>query len=459
MAIVWERTAGCLSRVVDQLPSDARIRGLSIAGQGDGCWLVDEAGEPVRNAILWSDSRAADYVDAWSETGVHKDIERICGSGLFPGTVLPLLTWLDDEEPDRLAAAATLFFCKDWLAYKLTDQRATELSDASLPLLDIRTQSYSDAVFEYTDLAAYTDLRPPLVEAGSIVGSVRETAAAATDLPVGTPVVAGLFDVGASALGCGAISSGESVSSIGTSVVNQSITATPSINASGVQIALWENLYTEAVGSNAGTRSIEWVRDELLGGPGTPYTELEERAHSVPIGAAGVTYLPYLSATGERGPFVDPNARAQLLGLDPIHTTDHIVRAVYEGLALALRHCYEALPTTATTLFLTGGPTRSAFWNQLVADCMDVDILVPIDTEITATGVALLAGVGTDVYSDVETGIEHALSSPTRYRPDQQRVEQYDKLYEQYTALLDRMAEVWRMQAETRDQLSNQSDR
>jgi sugar (pentulose or hexulose) kinase len=90
---------------------------------------------------------------------------------------------------------------------------------------------------------------------------------------------------------------------------------------------------------------------------------------------------------------------------------------------------------------------------------MGIDILVPVDTEITATGVALLAGVGTDIYSDVETGIKHALSSLTRYRPDQQRVEQYDKLYEQYTALLDRMAEVWRMQAETRDQLSNQSER
>jgi erythritol kinase len=141
MAIVWDRTAGCLSQVVGQLPSDARIRGLSIAGQGDGCWLVDEAGEPVRNAILWSDSRAADYVSAWSKTGVCRDIEQVCGSGLFPGTALPLLAWLADEEPDRLTAAATLFFCKDWLTYKLTDQRATELSDASLPLLDIRAQS------------------------------------------------------------------------------------------------------------------------------------------------------------------------------------------------------------------------------------------------------------------------------------------------------------------------------
>ena len=90
---------------------------------------------------------------------------------------------------------------------------------------------------------------------------------------------------------------------------------------------------------------------------------------------------------------------------------------------------------------------------------MDVDIAVPVDTEITATGVVLLAGVGTDIYWDVETGIKHALSSPTRYRPNQQRVEQYDRLYEQYAALIDRMAEVWKMQAETRDQLSSQSER
>lgn len=310
MALIWEQTAACLTQIVDQLPDKANIRGLSIAGQGDGCWLVDAGGKPVRNAVLWSDSRAADYVDAWREKGILRDIEQICGSQLFPGTALPLLAWLADKEPDRLATAETLFFCKDWLTYKLTDQQTTELSDASLPFLAIHAQSYSDAIFEKTDLTAYADLRPSLTEAGSVVGSVTESAAATTGLPAGTPVIAGLFDIGASALGCGAVSPGDSISSIGTSVVNQSITTVPSADTAGIRIALWEDLYTEAIGSNAGIQSIEWLREEIVNDTAVEYTELETLARSVPAGADGIVYLPYLSTTGERGPFVNPSARA-----------------------------------------------------------------------------------------------------------------------------------------------------
>lgn len=156
MNIIWEQTAACLGDLLEQLPRDATILGVSIAGQGDGCWLIDRDGDPVRDAILWSDSRASEYIEQWRTDGTLEEIERICGSELFPGIVLPLLAWLSDEEPQRLGTAATLLFCKDWLTYKPTGERMTDLSDASLPLLDIHEQSYSDAIWETTGLAGYT---------------------------------------------------------------------------------------------------------------------------------------------------------------------------------------------------------------------------------------------------------------------------------------------------------------
>lgn len=454
MNTVWEQAAGCLGDLLEQLPRDATILGVSIAGQGDGCWLIDSDGDPVRGAILWSDSRASEYIEQWRTDGTLEEIERICGSELFPGTVLPLLAWLSDEEPQRLETAATLLFCKDWLTYKLTGKRVTDLSDASLPLLDIHEQSYSDAVWETTGLAEYMHLRPGLQPTGSIVGSITEPAAARTGIPVGTPVVMGLFDVAASAIGCGAVSEGDSVSSIGTSVVNQSLASTPRVDSTTIQVALWEDLYTEAIGSNAGTRSIEWVRNEIVDKGKTNYSDLEKTAQSVPVGADGLLYLPYLSPTGERGPFVDPNARAQLLGLEPSHTTAHIVRAVYEGLALALRDCYEAIPNTVSQLYVTGGPTRSTFWNQLVANCIGVEILVPNSAEPTAVGAAVLAGVGTDCYSDPAVGTAQVLSAPDRYQPTTAVTETYDLLYEQYVQTRSRMTEIWALHAETRSQLS-----
>lgn len=449
METVWKETAACLTELVEQLPPEATVLGVSIAGQGDGCWLINDDGEPVRSAILWSDSRANEYVEQWRANGTLEDIASICGSELFAGTVLPLLAWLADERPRQLETAATLLFCKDWLTYNLTGERTTDLSDGSLPLLDIHSRSYSDAVWEATGLSEHKHLRPELQTAGSVIGVITESATAETGLPTGTPVVMGLFDVAASAIGCGAVSEGDSVSSIGTSVVNQSLTSTPRVDSATIQVALWDDLYTDAVGSNAGTRSIEWMRNEIVGNCGTDYSDLEAAARSVPVGADGLVYLPYLSSTGERGPFVDPNARAQLLGLEPSHTTAHIVRAVYEGLALALRDCYEAVPKTVSQLYLTGGPTQSAFWNQLIADCMSVEIVVPDSAEPTALGAAVLAGVGAGCYVDVTAGVEQVRANADRYHPTAAHGETYDRLYEQYVGIRSQMKEIWTLQAET----------
>ncbi|MFC6907163.1 FGGY-family carbohydrate kinase [Halalkalicoccus tibetensis] len=454
MNTVWEQTAACLAELVEQLPPEATVLGVSIAGQGDGCWLIDGDGEPVRSAILWSDSRANEYVEQWRTNGTLEEIASICGSELFPGTVLPLLAWLSDERPQQLETAATLLFCKDWLTYKLTGERATDLSDGSLPLLDIHSQSYSDAVWKATGVSEHKHLRPELQTAGSVVGSITESATVETGLPAGTPVVMGLFDVAASAIGCGAVSEGDSVSSVGTSVVNQSLASTPRVDSTTIQVALWDGLYTEAIGSNVGTRSIEWVRDEIVNNCKTDYSDLEAAARSVSAGADGLVYLPYLSSTGERGPFVDPNARAQLLGLEPSHTTAHIVRAVYEGLALALRDCYEAVPNTVSQLYLTGGPTQSAFWNQLVADCMGVEIVIPDSAEPTALGAAVLAGVGAGCYSNAPAGVKQVRSNADRYHPTAARGETYDRLHEQYVGIRARMKEIWALQAETKSQIT-----
>lgn len=86
---------------------------------------------------------------------------------------------------------------------------------------------------------------------------------------------------------------------------------------------------------------------------------------------------------------------------------------------------------------------------------MNVEILVPISTEITATGMAVLAGVGSGIYPDIESGTEQAVPRIHRYQPTQWRARRYEQLYEQYTALVTQMSDIWAIQATTRDQLSN----
>ena len=137
METTWERTAATIRETVDAV-GDAAVLAVGVTGQGDGCWLIDGDGQPVRDAILWSDGRAADYVTAWKEDGTAERVRQITGSDLFPGAALSILQWLADNEPEAIDDAETAFFCKDWLKYRLTGERTMDYSGASLPFLEGR---------------------------------------------------------------------------------------------------------------------------------------------------------------------------------------------------------------------------------------------------------------------------------------------------------------------------------
>src|SRR5699024_9936712 len=153
----------------------------------------------------------------------------------------------------------------------------------------------------------------------------------------------------------------------------------------GIQMNLGiDEQWTYAIGSNAGTPSFEWLAETIVSTEDV--ADLENYAADAPIGSNGLLYHPYLSSSGERGPFVDPTARAQFIGLTPEHDTEHLVRAVYEGLSLAIRDCVEYLPPTAGKVALSGGGTSSELWCQLIADCLNRPVTISSGSELGAKG-------------------------------------------------------------------------
>jgi hypothetical protein len=159
MTTNWKKTATVISEVVEDLGDDHEILGIGITGQGDGCWLIDEEGDPVRDAILWSDGRASEIVDEWVENGKADVIREATGTDIFPGVALPIMQWLVENEPETLDEAETVFYCKDWLKFKLTGERTMDYSDATLPFLDIETREYSEEVQELVDYDGVDDLK------------------------------------------------------------------------------------------------------------------------------------------------------------------------------------------------------------------------------------------------------------------------------------------------------------
>jgi xylulokinase len=457
MDATWAATSETIEEVVRRLPPETTPIGLGLTAQGDGCWLIDEDGEPVRNAILWSDSRTAGILDEWETEGRLESLTKQCGSALYPGTSLPLLKWLARKEPTAFDRIRTVFSCKDWLRYRLTGERAIDRSEATVPYLDKMTETYNPAVLEIADLPEAQGFLPPLVSATDIVGTVTEQAGMETGLPEGLPVVAGLIDVGASAIGSGAATPGVGAVTLGTSLVSQTLTGGPQPETAGVQMALGiDGLWTYAIGSNAGTPSLDWILETVVGED--DLETLEERAASVPVGSDGLVYHPYLSTTGERGPFVDSAARAQFVGLTPEHTTDHLARAVYEGLSLAVRDCVAHLPSDIETVHVSGGGSRSDLWCQLLADCVGAGIVVPQGSEFGAKGAAAVLGVALEEYSNLTSAIDRLSEPARRYTPRPAEATQYAQLYDLYREIRERMEGVWGTRAATFEAIAERAD-
>lgn len=447
MPAVWDRTAAALREVTASLPADVEPVGIGLTGQGDGLWAIDDDGEPVRNAVLWSDSRAAEILDEWEESGQLAELIEQCGSAPYPGMSLPLLAWLSREEPRTFEQVDRILSCPDWLAYKLTGERSIDHSEATVPYLDKSTDRYDRSVFDLVGIPTARDVLPPLSSPTEIVGALTDRAADATGLEPGLPVVSGTFDVPASAVGTGAATTGGATVTLGTSLTHQVFVDGPQDDASGIQMSLGiDGLWTYAIGSNAGTPSLQWAADTIA--DAVDVAALEPLAAEASPGSDGVMYHPYLSTSGERGPFLDPNARGQFIGLSPEHGTEELVRAVYEGLSLAVRDCVEALPAEPATVTLSGGGTRSELWCQLVADCLGRPVTVPAGSEPGAKGAAIFLAVALGVAPSLEAAVERMVRTDRRYDPRRGVSDRYDELYDLYATIRREMPELWAKRAD-----------
>ena len=440
----WERTCETVREVVGSLGEDERIAAVGVTGQGDGCWALDSDGEPARDAILWSDGRAASVVEAWTGSGTADRIAEICGSAVFPGASAAILAWLKDERPREYGRIDTVLSCKDWLKYRLTGERTTDYTDASMPYLDVGAGVYSDDVLDLAGIPEVADARPRLVAGPEVVGRVTATAAGETGLAEGTPVVSGLLDVIASAVGSGVAAPGGSSSVVGTTSLNQTFLGEPDTSPVGVGFTMalgFDSLWSRAMASMTGTPNLDWAVETIA--PTGDFEAVEEAVADVPPGSDGVVYLPFLSGAGERAPFLDADARAGLMGLEPDHGWATVLRAVYEGVALALRDCYAAIPADPERVAVSGGGARSPFWCQLFADCLGTEIAVTAGEELGAKGVALLAGVGTGRYPDLETAVERTVSTARTYEPRPDHEAFYAEWYDLYTDTYEAMFEPW----------------
>nr|WP_037840931.1 FGGY-family carbohydrate kinase [Streptomyces sp. NRRL F-5126] len=412
---------------------------VAMTGQGDGLWLVDAEGHPVRPALSWMDGRAGDLVAGWMADGTALRLFRHTGNVLFPGSPGALLAWLDRNEPATLDAATTAACCKDVLHLRLTGERCTDLSDASVPFLDPTTRTYSPQVLEALGIEHREGLLPPVsatVPFGRARGDVD-----GTGLPEGTPVSSGPYDLPACALGAGITEPGDGLLIIGTTLACEVVAERVVRDGDPVGFHLATDRADRnlrALPAMTGTVALDWV----LGMTGSRHEHVSGMLDETPRGARGVAALPYLSPSGERVPFVDPRARAEFTGLDLRASRAELVRAMCEAIAFAARHCLEAAGLTGE-LGVCGGGARSLPWLRVFADVLGRPLKVARGPEPGARGAVLaaLAARGADLGLAVDTA--RWTAPDLVVDPDPEGVAYYEEAYADYLYRVEAARSRW----------------
>ncbi|HEY2805780.1 MAG TPA: xylulokinase [Gemmatimonadales bacterium] len=434
----------CLTAIREALgrAEGARVVGVGISGQMHSSVFLDRGNEVVRPALLWCDGRTtAECREITRRAGGEERLREWVSNPALEGFTLPKVLWLRNNEPTSFARVAKVILAKDFVRLRLTGALATEPSDASGTLMfDPAAGRWS------TQMLGAVGLQPTLLAdvggSAEILGRVTAAAAAASGLAAGTPVVGGGSDNACGAAGVGVIEPGEAAASWGTSGTVLAPTATPVVDP-GLRAHTFCHVapntwYVIGVVLSAGS-AFAWFRDQLareISRDPARNEILMKEAASVPAGAEGVTFLPYLQ--GERTPWRDASLRGAFTGLSLAHSRAHLTRAVLEGICFALRDSLSILRELGLSpgqLVLTGGGSRNAFVRRLQSEIFGLPVCRVNREEGSAYGAALLAAVGAGAFPDIKTAAAKTLSRIAAEQPEAKAAARYNELYQRFRAL------------------------
>lgn len=444
----WDAACRTLRDVTGKSGVDPRsIKGLGISGQMHGLVMLDGKGEVIRNSIIWCDGRTgAECTEITERVGAKRLIE-ITANPALTGFTAGKILWVRKNEPENYERCRHILLPKDYIRYKLTGQFATEVSDASgMNLLDVPGRRWSDEVLGKLEIDG--SMLGRMYESADITGEVTSEAAALTGLAAGTPVVGGAGDNAAAAVGTGVVSSGRAFVTLGTSGVvfahSDKVTIDPQGRVHTFCSAVPGAWAVMSCTLSAGL-SLRWFRDEFCAPEVSeaasrgidPYEVMGTLAEASPIGSNRLIFLPYLM--GERSPLLDEKARGAFVGLSAMHRRGDLIRAVMEGVSFSQRQCVDILremgvPTS--DMMACGGGARSPLWRRMLANLFGCPVKTSkASNEGPALGVAILAGVGTGVYSGVEEACARIVRPDSATEPVSGEARDYERFYSLYTRL------------------------
>jgi xylulokinase len=441
-----------------------RIVGVGCTSQWSGTVAVDDEGDAIGPAIIWMDSRGARAVretvrgavnvQGYSPSKAARWVRRTGGIPSLSGKdPVGHIHFLRNERPDVYRAAAVFLEPVDYLNLRLTGLARASHDSITVHWVtdnrDVRAVAYDDQLVELAGLERST--LPALVPTGSVLGGLAPGAAAELGLVAGTPVVAGTGDLHSAAVGSGAVGDFDGHLYIGTSSwvsCHVPFKKTDALtNIASIPSGL-PGRYLIADEHETGGACLTWLRDNVLYpgdplGPGSPpegiFATLNDLAASVPAGAHGVLFTPWLN--GERSPVDDHTIRGGFHNLSLSSTRSDMVRAVFDGVALNSAWLLGAVEKFTKkpfgSLAFVGGGANSDLWSQIHADATGRTIrqvAEPVLANVRGAGLLTLLALGHLSVTDIPGTVEIKAS----YEPDPATSALYAGLLKEFVNLYDK---------------------
>jgi len=460
----WNAVATTTQQVLDQ----AKIRPDDVLAvihttQLLGIVPMGTDGQPLRRAIIWLDGRASEQADRIMRKFLGRRIfSMVAGAELTGKDGLPKLLWLKEKEPEVYKGMSCFLDVNGYLTYRATGRMVFEWSCASAFGFDLKKKDWLRGIIGYMGLDP--EKLPPLVRSVDRVGGLTAEAAKACGLLEGTPVFGGCGDAQGAAVGSGAVGEGEGHIYLGTSgwvgVVTQR-TPTGRHGVVCIQAADPDKAFLFAEMETAGA-CLKWIADQFYreeqADPNISnvFALMDEKVETIPPGSDFLICTPWMY--GERSPVSDVFVRSTFFNLSADHTREHLLRAVYEGVAYNLRWMVEVVEQhfgfALPALRVIGGGARGAPWMQIIADVTGRRVETAVNPqEAGAVGAALIAGVGLGLYPDFES-LKQVVHVEHTFEPNPANAETYETLYRAYRRIYAALRDLYREVNEVRFQKS-----
>ena len=434
ISTMMESVYAVIQEMAAQYPD---IAGIGVTSFGETFVMVNDLGEPLHNAMLYTDSRGAEECAELTEKLGADHIAEVTGLAPHEMYSISKMMWIKRHRPEVYAAASRIHLIEDFVVWHLTQKAQIDYSLATRTMaFDIHTLTWSSEVFDAAGIDLSLMSRP--VPTGSPAGAITPAAARRTGLKSDCVIVSVSHDQVSAAVGAGAFDGSVAVDGAGTveclTPIYDSIPEIPVMAKGFFSVVPYvvPGKYVAYAFSYTGGALIQWAMETFGRGE---TNESMEKAYGKDE-PTGLLVLPHFA--GAATPYMDTGSKGAVLGLTTATTAAELYRACMEGVVYEMNLNYEALSGSGIRfqkLNATGGGAKSKLWMQMKADVLNLPITALKTVDAGTVGSAMLTGIAVGLFRDLEDASAHMVQEMETYYPRKEMHEKYKKIYERYKAV------------------------